>query len=130
MATKKAAKKAPKKAAKKAAPAKKVGPAISSKMTKSQIVASLAESTGLTKKEINSVMDEYEVLIQRSIKKRSVGEFTMPGMMKITTVSKPAKKARKGINPFTGEEQTFKAKPASIGVKVRPLKKLKEFATS
>ena len=130
MATKKAAKKAPKKAAKKAAPAKKVGPAISSKMTKSQIVASLAESTGLTKKEINSVMDEYEVLIQRSIKKRSVGEFTVPGMMKITTVSKPAKKARKGINPFTGEEQMFKAKPASIGVKVRPLKKLKEFATS
>ncbi len=54
----------------------------------------------------------------------------MPGMMKITTVSKPAKKARKGINPFTKEEQMFKAKPASIGVKVRPLKKMKEFAGS
>jgi nucleoid DNA-binding protein len=132
MATKKAAaKKAPKKAAKKAAPAaKKVGPAIQTKMTKSQIVASLADSTGLTKKEVGAVMDEYDTLIQRSIKKRSVGEFTIPGMMKITTVSKPAKKARKGINPFTGEEQMFKAKPASIGVKVRPLKKLKEFATS
>lgn len=130
MATKKAAKKAPRKAAKKAAPAKKVGPAIQSKMTKSQIVGSLAESTGLTKKEVGSVMDEYDTLIQRSIKKRSVGEFTIPGMMKITTVSKPAKKARKGINPFTGEEQMFKAKPASIGVKVRPLKKLKEFAIS
>jgi nucleoid DNA-binding protein len=127
MATKKAVKKAPKKAA----PAvKKVGPAIQAKMTKSQIVASLAESTGLTKKQIGSVMDEYDTLVQRSIKKRSVGEFTVPGMMKITTVSKPAKKARKGINPFTGEEQMFKAKPASIGVKVRPLKKLKEFAVS
>jgi nucleoid DNA-binding protein len=127
MATKKAVKKAPKKAA----PAvKKVGPAIQAKMTKSQIVASLAESTGLTKKQVGSVMDEYDTLIQRSLKKRSVGEFTVPGMMKITTVSKPAKKARKGINPFTGEEQMFKAKPASIGVKVRPLKKLKEFTVS
>jgi nucleoid DNA-binding protein len=127
MATKKAVKKAPKKAA----PAvKKVGPAIQAKMTKSQIVASLAETTGLTKKQVGSVMDGYDTLIQRSIKKRSVGEFTVPGMMKITTVSKPAKKARKGINPFTGEEQMFKAKPASMSVKVRPLKKLKEFAAS
>ena len=51
-------------------------------------------------------------------------------MMKITTVKKPARKARKGINPFTGEETMFKAKPASIAVKVRPLKKMKEFAAS
>jgi nucleoid DNA-binding protein len=133
MATKKVAKKAPKAAAKKAVakavPAKKVT-ALQTKMTKSQIVASLAESTGLTKKQVGSVMDEYDTLVQRSIKKRSVGEFTVPGMLKITTVSKPARKARKGINPFTGEETMFKAKPASIAVKVRPLKKLKEFAAS
>lgn len=133
MAIKKAAKKAPKKAVKKtaakAAPAKKVT-ALQSKMTKSQIVASLAESTGLTKKQVGAVMDEYDTLVHRSIKKRSVGEFTVPGMMKITTVSKPARKARKGINPFTGEETMFKAKPASIAVKIRPLKKLKEFAAS
>jgi nucleoid DNA-binding protein len=50
--------------------------------------------------------------------------------MKVTTVKKPARKARKGINPFTGEATTFKAKPASIAVKVRPLKKMKEFAAS
>ena len=99
-------------------------------MTKSQIVASLADSTGLTKKQVSSVMEEYDILVQRSIKKRSVGEFTVPGMMKITTKSKPATKARKGVNPFTGEEQMFKAKPASMAVKVRPLKKLKEFAAS
>jgi len=99
-------------------------------MTKSQIVASLADSTGLTKKQVSAVMDEYDSLVERSIKKRGVGEFTVPGMLKITTVHKPAKKARKGINPFTGEEQMFKAKPASIGVKVRALKKLKEFAAS
>tara|TARA_R110002072_G_scaffold95250_2_gene210095 strand:- start:21615 stop:22034 length:420 start_codon:yes stop_codon:yes gene_type:complete len=139
MATKKAAKKAPKKkVAKKApkkkvakkAPAKKAGPAIKQKLTKSQIVTHLAEDTGLTKKEISSVMDAYDALVERSIKKRSVGEFTVPGMMKITTKNKPAVKARKGINPFTGLEQMFKAKPASIAVKIRPLKKLKQFAAS
>ena len=138
MATKKAAakkkapaKKAPaKKAVAKAAPAaKKAGP-ISEKMTKSQIVASISESTGLSKKQVGSVMDAMDSLVERSIKKRGVGEFTLPGMLKITTVKKPARKARKGINPFTGEETMFKAKPASIAVKVRPLKKLKEFAAS
>ena len=127
----KVAKKAPaRRKAKKAAPAKKPAPAIRDKMTKSQIVASLAESTDLTKKQVNAVIDEYELLIERSIKKRAIGEFTIPGLMKITTVKKPAKKARKGINPFTGEETMFKAKPASIAVKIRPLKKLKEYATS
>ncbi len=127
-----AAKKAPAKkkvAAKKAAPAKKA-PAIRDKMTKSQIGASLAESTELSKKQVNAVLDELNTLIERSIKKRSVGEFTIPGVMKITTVKKPARKARKGINPFTGEETVFKAKPASIAVKIRPLKKLKEYAAS
>lgn len=143
MATKKAAKKkapakkaakkkapAKKKAAKKAAPAKKAPPAIREKMTKSQILASVADSTGLTKKQVSSVMDEIHTLMERSIKKRSVGEFTVPGIMKITTVKKPARKARKGINPFTGEATVFKAKPASTAVKIRPLKKLKEFAAS
>ncbi|KAA1190119.1 integration host factor [Pseudohalioglobus sediminis] len=127
-----AAKKAPAKkkvAAKKAAPAKKT-PAIRDKMTKSQIVASLAESTDLSKKQVNAVLEELNTLIERSIKKRSVGEFTIPGVMKITTVKKPARKARKGINPFTGEETVFKAKPASTAVKIRPLKKLKEYAAS
>ena len=126
------AKKAPAKkaAAKKAPAAKKAATALQQKMTKSQIIASLAESTGLSKKQVGSVMDDFDTLIERSIKKRSVGEFTVPGIMKITTVKKPARKARKGINPFTGEETMFKAKPASIAVKIRPLKKLKEFAAS
>lgn len=129
-AKKAAAKKAaPKKAAAKAAPAKKAT-ALKDKLTKSQIVANIADSTGLSKKEVGAVMGELETLIERSIKKRSVGEFTLPGLMKITTVKKPAKKARKGINPFTGEETTFKAKPASIAVKIRPLKKIKEMASS
>ena len=134
VAAKKApAKKAPAKkkaAAKKKAPAKKAAPAIQGKMTKSQILASIADSTGLSKKQVGDVMGELESLIERSIKKRGAGEFTLPGLMKITTVKKPARKARKGINPFTGEETVFKAKPASIAVKVRPLKKMKEFAAS
>jgi len=125
-AKKASAKKAP---AKKAAPAKK-GAAIKTKMTKSQILAAVADSTGLSKKQVSAVMDEMDSLISRSISKNGVGEFTIPGMMKITTVKKPARKARKGINPFTKEETVFKAKPASIAVKVRPLKKMKEFAAS
>jgi nucleoid DNA-binding protein len=119
-----------KKAAKKKAAAPKRPSAIKDKMPKSQIVGSLADSTGLTKAQVNSVMDAYEELIERSIRKRALGEFTIPGLMKIVTVKKPAVKARKGINPFTGEETMFKAKPASTAVKVRPLKKLKEFAAN
>ena len=125
-----------KKAAKKKAPAKKAPAAapkvkaISEKMTKTQIVGALADNTGLTKKQVSAVMDAMNNLIEGSIKKRGAGEFTIPGMMKITTVRKPAVKARKGINPFTGEETMFKAKPASTAVKVRPLKKMKEFANS
>ena len=133
VAAKKApAKKAPAKkkvAAKKAAPAKKAT-AIKDKMTKSQILASIADSTGLSKKQVGDVMGELETLIERSSTKRGAVEFTLAGLMKVSTVKKPAKKARKGINPFTGEETTFKAKPASIAVKVRPLKKMKEFASS
>jgi nucleoid DNA-binding protein len=120
------AKKAP---AATAAPARKTT-ALKDKLTKTQIVGNIAESTGLSKKQVSDVMVELEALIERSIKKRSVGEFTLPGLMKITTVKKPARKARKGINPFTGEETVFKAKPASVAVKVRPLKKMKEFADS
>jgi len=125
-----------KKAAKKKAPAKKAPAAapkvkaISEKLTKTQIVGALADNTGLTKEQVSAVMDAMNNLIEGSIKKRGAGEFTIPGMMKITTVRKPAVKARKGINPFTGEETMFKAKPATTAVKIRPLKRMKEFANS
>jgi len=129
-AKKVAAKKAPAKkvAAKKAAPKKATGP-IKEKMTKSQILNEIATATDLNRKQVSAVMDELESLIARSVSKKGLGEFTVPGLMKVVTVKKPARKARKGINPFTGEETTFKAKPASIAVKVRPLKKLKEYAS-
>jgi nucleoid DNA-binding protein len=130
VATKAATKAAPKKAAAKkvvAAAPKKNTSAVTTKLSKSQVLLSVAEATSLTRKQVGSVLDEIESLIARSIGKKGLGEFTIPGLLKITTVKKPARKARKGINPFTGEETTFKAKPASVAVKVRPLKKLKEF---
>lgn len=118
-------------ASKAAAPARKTT-AIKDKMTKSQMYNEIATSTGLNRKEVASVFEELESLVERSIKKRGVGEFTVPGLMKVVTVKKPARKARKNVpNPFKpGETMDVPAKPASIAVKVRPLKKLKEFAAS
>lgn len=110
-----------------AAPEKKIK-AISERYSKTQIVTQIAENTELSKKEVQSVLEELTDIIEGHIKKRSCGEFVMPGLFKIVTVKKPARKARKGINPFTGEETMFAAKPASNAVKVRPLKKLKEMA--
>lgn len=125
-AAKPAAKKAPAKKVVAAAP-KKATSGITTKLSKSHVLTSIADSTGLNRKQVSAVFDEIESLIERSIGKKGLGEFTLPGLLKITTVKKPARKARKGINPFTGEETTFKAKPASVAVKVRPLKKLKAF---
>ncbi|MFT4642112.1 MAG: nucleoid DNA-binding protein [Verrucomicrobiales bacterium] len=99
---------------------------ITDKFTKTQILDSIAETTELTRKQVGAVLDELTNVIDLHIKKRSVGEFVLPGLMKIATVKKPATKARKGINPFTKEEVMFKAKPASVAVKVRPLKRLKD----
>ena len=99
---------------------------IKSKYTKTQIIGEIADNTGLSKKQVNGVIDELGGIIERHIKKSGAGEFVLPGLLKITTVRNPATKERKGINPFTGEETVFKAKPARTVVKVRPLKKLKE----
>jgi nucleoid DNA-binding protein len=107
--------------------AKKIKP-ITERFTKTQIIAQIAENTELTKKQVQTVLDELGDVIEGHIKKRACGEFVLPGLMKIVTVKKPARKARKGINPFTGQETTFAAKPASNSVRVRPLKKLKEMA--
>ncbi len=128
-AKKKAAKKRPaKRAPKRKAAAKPAGKAVADRWSKTQILTEIAESTDLSRKQVGAVIDELSSVIERHVKKRSCGEFVLPGMMKITTVKKPARKARKGINPFTGEETIFKAKPASTQVKIRPLKKLKEMA--
>jgi len=130
MATKKApaAKKAPAKKAPAAKPAAaaKPAPAITSKMTKTAILNELAERTELSRKQVDAVLNELEVLIERHIKKKGVGEFTLPGLLKIRAVKRPATKKRTGRNPATGEEIVIPAKPASIRVRAVALKRLKE----
>ena len=119
-----------KKTAKRKTTAKKsAGSAVRESFTKTQILNSIADDTGLSKKEVTAVFDSLSDIIERHIKKRAVGAFTLPGTLKIYTVNKPATKARKGINPFTGEPTIFKAKPARTIVKVKPLKKLKDMAS-
>ena len=86
----------------------------------------MAGRTGLQRKEITSIFDELKSIIAAHIKKQGPGHFTLPGLIKLTVTHKPATKARKGINPFTGEEMMFKAKPARNVVKARALKQLKE----
>ena len=100
--------------------------AIKSPMSKTQIISTLADNTGLDKKQVNLVFDELSLLIERHLKPRAIGQFTFPGLLKIIVGTKPATKERQGINPFTGKETTFKAKPASKVVKIRALKRLKD----
>jgi len=95
-------------------------------MSKSQIVSGVADATGLTKKQVGSVFEAMAAQIKKSLSNRGPGVYTVPGLMKLVVVRKPATPARKGINPFTGQETMFKAKPARNVVKIRPLKNLKD----
>jgi len=126
-ATKKAQAKKPTKKASvtKSTPTRKIT-AVKKPMTKSAIIGEIALNTELNKKQVSSVLDELAILIERHIKKRSPGQFILPGLIKIEVKKKPATKARKGFNPFTKEETIFKAKPARKVVKIRPLKKVKD----
>jgi nucleoid DNA-binding protein len=107
--------------------AKKLTP-IKDRLSKTQILDQIAESTELSRKQVAAVLDTLTEVIEAHVKKNAVGEFVLPGLLKISTIRKPAVKARKGINPFTKEEVMFKAKAATTVVKVRPLKKLKDMA--
>ena len=133
MATKTTAKKAPAKVAKpakavpvaaKAAPVKPVSEAF----TKSSLIAHIVAQANVEAKAVKAVLAALESAVIASVHKKGVGQFTMPGLFKINAVKVAAKPKRKGKNPFTGEEQTFAAKPATVKVKVRPLKKLKDAA--
>lgn len=92
--------------------------------TKAEIITQISEKTDLTKKDVGAVFDELSAIIKKSLK--SAAEFSMPGLMKVKVVKKPATKARLGKNPFTGEEIMIKAKPARKTVKVTALKGLKD----
>lgn len=93
--------------------------------SKGEIYSNLADNTGLTRKQVSGVFDCMGALIGQDLGKSGPQIFTIPGLAKITVQHKPATKARKGTNPFTGEEMMFKAKPARNVVKVRALKGLK-----
>ncbi|AOK31522.1 DNA-binding protein [Burkholderia singularis] len=137
---KKAAAPAKKVAAKKAAPVKKVvakkavakAPAaptpIKDSFTKASLAAHIAERAEVELKTVKAVLAALENTILGSIHKKGAGEFTLPGLLKITAQAVAAKKKRFGKDPFTGEERWFPAKPASVRVKARALKKLKDAA--
>ena len=91
-------------------------------ISKSAMFQSLAEATGLSRKQIASVFDELVKLIKRDVGKKGPGVFALPGLLKIKRVNKPATKARQGRNPATGEPMMIKAKPARTIVKAQPLK--------
>ncbi len=113
--------------AKKKASKKKASKAAGKKPpTKSEILAHIAEETELSKSDVSAVIDSLSGLIGKNIGSRGPGIFNMPGLFKVKRIEKPATKARKGTNPFTGEEMMFKAKPKRKVVKVLPLKALKE----
>jgi nucleoid DNA-binding protein len=95
-------------------------------MTKSALFQEIAGSTNLSRKQVAEVFDALSKVIKRELGKKGPGAFTLPGLLKMKLVKKPATKARKGINPFTKQEQMFKAKPARNVVRARPLKTLNE----
>ena len=120
------ARKSAKKPARKAAPT--APQSIKSALTKSQLVAHLADAAKVAGKDVRALLAALEDSIRASISRKGPRTFVLPGLLKITAVAVPAKKARKGVNPFTGQETVFKAKPATVKVKVRPMKKLKDAA--
>ena len=91
--------------------------------TKAEVIRQISEDTGLSRQQVDAVFDSLNICIRKSL--RGKGLFTVPGLLKLKVVKKPATKARKGVNPFTGEAMTFKAKPASKRVRALPLKALK-----
>ncbi|MHC5209343.1 MAG: HU family DNA-binding protein [Planctomycetota bacterium] len=94
--------------------------------TKSEVYREVSEKTGLTRKQVGEVFDTMAGLIKKDLGNRGPGVFTVPGLIKVKVVKKPATKARMGTNPFTGEQMMFKAKPARKVVKTQPLKALKQ----
>ena len=112
-------------ASKKAAPAAAAG---GKKLTKSQVIGALSEKTGVAKKDVGNIFGGLSELIKRELGKKGPGEFVIPDLLKLKLRHVPARKAgkRKGINPFTKEEVTFPARPASRKIRATALKKLKD----
>lgn len=116
-------------------PAAKKGPArpaemkpIKSAFNRSSLVAHLAEAAAVEMKAARALMAALEATILASVNKKGLGSFTLPGLLKVNVINVPAKKKRRGIDPFTKVEREFAAKPASVKIKTRALKKLKDAA--
>lgn len=121
-----AKKAAPKAAEAKPALAEKPGASGPKLATKAEVLHHLGEKTGLTKKEVSAVFSALSELIEKDLGKKGPGVFILPGLLKLKVVRKPATKAKQGINPFTKEPMTIKAKPARNVIKAQPLKALKD----
>jgi nucleoid DNA-binding protein len=96
--------------------------------TKAALITRLAEQSGVETKSVKAVLAALETTLLGSLHKKGAGEFTLPGLLKIGVQQIPAKKKRFGKDPFTGEERWFDPKPASVRIKVRALKKVKDAA--
>jgi nucleoid DNA-binding protein len=96
--------------------------------TKSEFITTISEATNVSRKDISQVLSVISDIIGAHLQKQGPAIFSWPGLLKMKVVKKPATKARKGVNPFTGEPTVFKAKPASRKVKILPLKQLKAMA--
>ena len=97
-------------------------------LNKTSLASRIAEESGVEVKSVKAVLSALEVVILGSVHKKGAGEFTLPGLLKIGVQKVPAKPKRKGIDPFTKEERVFAAKPATVKIKARALKKLKDAA--
>jgi len=127
MATaKKAARKAP--VAKKASTTPADMKPIKTAFNRSSLVAHLAEAAATELKTARALMAALEATILASVHKKGLGSFTLPGLLKVNVINVPAKKKRRGIDPFTKVEREFAAKPATVKIKTRALKKLKDAA--
>jgi Bacterial DNA-binding protein len=125
--------------AKKAAPAKKDAKAatpskpaavkpINTAFNRTGLITHLAELAAVEIKAVRAIMASLEATILASVHKKGLGSFTLPGLLKVNVVNVPAKKKRTGIDPFTKQERVFAAKPATVKIKTRALKKLKDAA--
>ena len=101
---------------------------IKSALNKTSLIAHLAEVAAVEVKAVKAVIASLEATILASVHKKGLGSFTLPGLLKVNVINVPAKKKRTGIDPFTKQERVFAAKPATVKIKTRALKKLKEAA--
>jgi hypothetical protein len=101
---------------------------IKDSFTKASLAIHLAERAGVEPKAARALMAALEETVLASVHKKGAKTFTLPGLLKVVAQDVPAKKKRFGKDPFSGEDKWFAAKPASIRLKVRPLKKLKDAA--